>query len=278
MTLRRLLSVLSLVICAAALVGCGGDTLSFDPVANAANKTADSTSARVAFTATMSAEGVGGMSFSGSGVFDGRSKSGAMKMKFTLPGELRAQLGADPSMDMIFDGRNGLVMYMRSPLFKAPVSGKWVKMDLAKLADKAGVDLGAIINANQADPSQTLRMLMASSDADVVGYDRVRGVFTTHYTLDVDLDRLANDYKELRKPLDQVRKLTGIDSYPAEAWIDDQGRVRRLKIDMSFNTPVGGAFTMTMTEELYAFGVKVKIQPPPATQVVDISALIGSGS
>lgn len=278
MTLRRLLSVPAVGLCATALVGCGGDTLSFDPVANAASRTVETTSARVAFTATMSVDGVGGMSFSGRGIFDGRSKSGAMNMRFTLPAEARAQLGADPTMDMIFDGHKGLVVYMRSPLFKPVAPGKWVKIDLAKLADKAGVDLGEIMNANQADPSQSLRMLMASSDADVIGYDRVRGVFTTHYTLDVDLERLARDNKEMRKALDQVRKLTGIDSYPAEAWIDDQGRVRRMKIDMSFNTPVGGAFTMSMTEELYAFGVKAKIQRPRASQVVDMSALIGSGS
>jgi hypothetical protein len=275
MTPRRLLSLLAFGLCATALVGCGGDTLSFDPVANAADKTAATTSARVAFTATMSAEGVGGMAFSGSGIFDGRSKSGAMNMRFTLPAEARAQLGADPTMDMIFDGRNGFVIFMRSPLFRQLGPGKWVKMDLEKLADKEGIDLGAITNANQVDPSQSLRMLMASSETDVIGYDRVRGVFTTHYTLDIDLERLAKDNKEMRKGLDEVRKLTGADSFPAEAWIDDQGRVRRMKIDMSFNTPVGGAFTMSMTEELYAFGVKVKIQRPPASQVVDMSALIG---
>jgi hypothetical protein len=275
MTPRRLLSLLAFGLCATALVGCGGDTLSFDPVANAADKTAATTSARVAFTATMSAEGVGGMAFSGSGIFDGRSKSGAMNMRFTLPAEARAQLGADPTMDMIFDGRNGFVIFMRSPLFRQLGPGKWVKMDLEKLADKEGIDLGAITNANQVDPSQSLRMLMASSETDVIGYDRVRGVFTTHYTLDVDLERLAKDNKEMRKGLDEVRKLTGADSFPAEAWIDDQGRVRRMKIDMSFNTPVGGAFTMSMTEELYAFGVKVKIQRPPASQVVDMSALTG---
>ena len=38
---------------------------------------------------------------------------------------------------MIFDGSHGLVMYMRSPLFdKIVPTGKWVKMDVAKLAKK----------------------------------------------------------------------------------------------------------------------------------------------
>ena len=43
--------------------------------------------------------------------------------------------------------------------------------------------------------------------------------------------------------------------------------------DMSYNTPVGGAFTMSMTEDLYAFGIKVDVQPPSSSQVLDLSAL-----
>ena len=41
---------------------------------------------------------------------------------------------------------------------------------------------------------------------------------------------------------------------------------------MSYNMPTGGAFTMSMTEDLYAFGIKVDVRPPDAAQVVDASA------
>lgn len=276
MTARRILSLVCLAVSAAALAGCGGDTLSFDPVANAAGKTVDTTSARVEFTATMNIDGVGGMAFNGKGIFDGRTRSGALNMRFTLPAEAQAQLGVtDPTMQMIMDGRHGLVVYMRSPMLRTLATDKWLKFDMQKLAEKEGVDLSALMNANQADPSESLRMLMASSDTHPIGYDRVRGVFTTHYTLNIDLARLAKDNKELRKQLDAVRKLTGVTTYPAEAWIDDRGRVRRLKIDMSFNTPTGGAFTMSMTEELYAFGIKVNVQAPAASEVVDAASLLG---
>ena len=276
MTARRALSLLCFAICAAALVGCGGDTLSFDPVANAADKTVASQSERVSFSATMNVDGVGGMAFSGAGIFDGRTRSGALNMRFTMPADIQAQLGVtDPTMQMIMDGSDGLVMYMRSPLFRTLPSDKWVKLDMEKLAKKEGIDLSSVLDAGQADPSQSLNMLMASTDAHPVGYDRVRGVFTTHYTLNVDLGRLAKGSAALRKSFEMLRNLTGVQSFPAEAWIDDQGRVRRMKIDMSFNTPTGGAFTMAMTEDLYAFGVKVKVQPPDPSQVVDADALLG---
>jgi hypothetical protein len=277
MTAGRVLSLLCVAVCATALTGCGGDTLSFDPVASAATKTAASTSSRVEFSATMNIDGVGGMAFAGSGVFDGKTHSGALNMRFQLPPQAQAQLGtADPTMEMIVDGRNGLVMYMRSSMFKTISSDKWLKLDMQQLAKKQGVDLSSLMNANQADPSQALQMLMASSDAKPVDYDRVRGVPTTHYKLDVDLARLAKGNAALRKTFEAVRKLTGKTSYPAEAWIDKQGRVRRMKIDMSFNTPLGGAFTMSMTEDLFAFGVKVNVQPPDPSQVLDAGALLGS--
>jgi len=224
----------------------------------------------------MNVDGVGGMAFSGAGIFDGRTRSGALNMRFTMPADIQAQLGVtDPTMQMIMDGSDGLVMYMRSPLFRTLPSDKWVKLDMEKLAKKEGIDLSSVLDAGQADPSQSLNMLMASTDAHPVGYDRVRGVFTTHYTLNVDLGRLAKGSAALRKSFEMLRNLTGVQSFPAEAWIDDQGRVRRMKIDMSFNTPTGGAFTMAMTEDLYAFGVKVKVQPPDPSQVVDAAALLG---
>ena len=271
MRLRRLLSLLCLAACTAAVAGCGGDTLSFDPVASAATKTAASETSRVAFTATMNVDGVGGMAFSGAGVFDGRMRSGALNIRYQLPPAAQAQLGGvDPTMQMIMDGRSGLVMYMRSPLFARVAGDKWIKVDLAQQAKKEGIDLQALMNSTQADPSQTLAMLTASTDAHPIGYDRVRGALTTHYRFNIDLARLAKQHKELRETFDNVRKLTGVSSYPAEAWIDNAGRVRRLKIDMSYNTPVGGTFTMSMTEELYAFGIKVDIRPPDASQVISL--------
>jgi hypothetical protein len=278
MSPRRALSLLCPAICATALVGCGGDTLSFDPVASAATKTAASESGRVAFTATMDVDGVGGMSFSGSGVFDGRTHSGVLNMRFQLPADAQAELGGvDPTMQMMMDGRSGLVMYMRSPLFARVAGDRWIKLDMARLAQKQGVDLNTLMNANQADPSQTLAMLKASADAHPIGYDHIRGVFTTHYKLDIDLERLAKENKSLRKMVDTVRQVTGTTSYPAEAWVDDAGRVRRMKIDMSFNSPAGGAFTMSMTEDLFAFGTKVRVRPPAAGQVLDMSALVSQG-
>jgi hypothetical protein len=275
MTPGRVLSLLCLVVCASALVGCaGGDTLALDPVAQAANTTAKTTSSRFDFRASINAGSAGSFSFNGNGVFDGKNKSGWMNMHFAMPPAVQLQFGsADPSMEMIFDGSHGLVMYMRSQLFDKMVpTGKWVKMDLEKIAKKEGVDLGAIMNVNQADPSQSLRMLMASSNARVTGAERIRGVQTTHYAFTIDFAKLAHDNKAFK----QLQEATGPVSAPAEAWIDAKGHVRRLAVTMSMGGQLGTPMTMTMTEELYDFGVRTNVTPPADDLVVDLSSLSGS--
>jgi hypothetical protein len=275
MTPRRALSLLCLALCASVLVGCaGGDAIALDPVAQAANTTAETTSSRFEFRAAFNAGSVGSFSFHGDGVYDGRAKSGSMNMHFALPPAFQLQVGStDPSMEMVFDGSHGLVMYMRSPLFdKMLPAGKWVKMDLAKMAKKNGVDLGAIMNVNQADPSQSLRMLMASTGARVTGSDRIRGVQTTHYAFNIDFKKLARDNKALK----QLTDMAGSVSAPAEAWIDANGRVRRLSVTMSMGGQLGTPMTMTMTEDLYDFGVRAVITPPADDLVVDLSSLTGS--
>lgn len=274
MSLRRVLSVLCLAGCAAALVGCGGDTFALDPVASAADRTATSESARFTFSATVSAGAADSFSMEGNGIFDGRSKSGWMNMTMKVPPEAQAQLGANPSMELIFDGSDGFVMYMRSSMFSALAGNKWVKVDLDELADKQGVDLDALMNTNRADPTQVLGMLRASDQARVTGFETIRGVRTTKYALNVDLRKLGKDFS-LGDSFEKAIELTGMESFPAEAWIDAQDRVRRIKLTISMGSQLGTPVTMTMTEDLFDFGVRANIYPPAESDVLDLANLIG---
>ena len=73
---------------------------------------------------------------------------------------------------------------------------------------------------------------------------------------------------------ENVIDIVGVDSYPAQAWIDAQGRVRRMKVTMSFGAQFGTPISMTLTEDLYDFGVRATIFPPPDDQVVDLSSFV----
>src|SRR5262245_61859849 len=71
MTLRRALTLISIAVCASTLVGCaGGDTLSLDPVARAADSTSKLQSSRFEFRATLDAGSIASLSFDGNGIFD----------------------------------------------------------------------------------------------------------------------------------------------------------------------------------------------------------------
>ncbi len=74
----------------------------------------------------------------------------------------------------------------------------------------------------------------------------------------------------------QLQEAAGSVSAPAEAWIDAQGRVRRLVVTMSLGGQLATPMTMTMTEDLYDFGVRTNVTPPSADLVVELSSLSGS--
>jgi hypothetical protein len=280
MKLRRvhLALVVALVPLAA---GCGSaalrDTLSLDPVATAATKTQDVSSVRVAFEGSFSGPWQGQQfGFHGTGAVDCESLTGAMHFTFDFPPALAGTLGANPSMDMVVQSKNGLVMYMRSPLFARAVPGAkpWLKMDLTKVAALNGIDLGSLQQLNQADPMQSLRYLTGSAKSRELGYDQVRGVFTKHYALTIDLDRLLKGNKQLQHALKQLRSFTGT-KLPAEAWVDGQGLLRKLTMNFTLARTPDGPVSMSFSEELYDFGKPVHVHMPPASQVTDATKLLG---
>jgi hypothetical protein len=52
--------------------------------------------------------------------------------------------------------------------------------------------------------------------------------------------------------------------------------VRRLAVTMSLGGQLATPMTMTITEDLYDFGVQTNITRPPDELVVDLSSLSGS--
>ena len=78
----------------------------------------------------------------------------------------------------------------------------------------------------------------------------------------------------LQDALKQLRQFTGT-KLPAEAWIDEQGLLRKLTLGFTLARTPDGPFRMSFTEELYDFGAAVHVQAPPASQVTDATKLLG---
>lgn len=282
--MKRLLALLPLLAVALVLSGCGSkDALTLDPVAEAASKTTNAGSSRVSFESTMWLLGRE-VSFGAEGLYDYERQRGSltMDMSAVVPGA--AGLGA-------FELRQlGSTLYMRMPAVagaSVPHGKEWLSVDLDAALDKAG--LGGINPANlQQDPSQFLTLLRASSvDVQEAGYDTVRGADVTRYTakldlrksVDASLDQLElSDEQEaaLRRAAEQLADQVGAKAIPVEVFVDADGRLRRLNMDLSM-TVQGQRLALEQTVDYYDFGVEVDVDAPPASQVYDLTKQLTSG-
>jgi hypothetical protein len=276
-----LLAVASAFAIALVGAGCGGgEGASPDAaLAEAATKTAEAGTSRISLDVETKVSGAEPVAFTGTGAFDYEGKRGHMMMDMS---ELMEASGAPPGqgqMEVVFDE---LVVYMKFPLLTEQIPGdkEWVKIDLDAVGKQQGVDLGALSNLNQGDPTQALQYLKATSGGvEEVGREEVRGEDTTHYRATIDLRKVPDaappeERERIRRTIEQVVGASGESEIPTDVWVDDEGRVRRQRYTQKI--PAGpDTGEMTFTMELFDFGVEVDAEPPPAGQVTDISKLIG---
>jgi hypothetical protein len=173
-------------------------------------------------------------------------------------------------------------IYMKSPIFGGAVpSGKWLHIDIAKTGKELGI--GDPTQFGSGDPSQIVQNLRAlSSRVEDLGSEDVRGVATRHYRGKVELRRLPAVTPPPRRAAakrsaDRLIQLIGSDSYPLEVWVDRRHLVRRARLKMTMNIQ-GRSLTQELTTELFDFGPKRKIKPPPAGDTVDAPSVSGSAA
>jgi hypothetical protein len=217
--------------------------------------------------------------------------------KLTADGAVDFGTG-DSQLTMYFDGPLGSalsdgfetrtvdgVVYMRMPSGLAGIpmtEGKpWFAIDSSKFGgpgDSSPLDL-----SGQADPTKALAYLeKVSSDVREVGSDSIRGTDTTHYRATLDLAKSVDvNGKNVPPGLrDSVKQFAGLfGTIPADVWIDGDGRLRRLRIEIDFGKILRGLgapgsqtdnAVMTETLDFYDFGAPVHIEAPPADQVAQL--------
>lgn len=254
-------------VLAAALAGCGGaspepagDRLTPVAAVRAAGEaTAAAGSSRFAIT-TSTVLGGQTVEVAGEGLFDPAARTGSAT--FTLP-------GGGGSMEQRYLGDE---LYLSVPgqpgFFRLSVS------------DLVGTPL-----AGAAAPTGSLDALQGvSDDVREAGEEDVRGESTTRYEGTLDATKaLEQAGGQLSALADAGLDPATVQAVPFEAWLDDEGRLRRfeLVVEVPASDATGGqAVTATTRVELYDFGVEVAVEPPPADQVQDggplLEALRGS--
>jgi hypothetical protein len=272
------------VLCAVALAtGCGGsskDVVTLDTIENAAFKTEGVGTSRVSVvgSVTFNHDHAQRYSFKGRGIVDWRTESAKMTAVYRFPDPLQEfikdQFGREPSADLILDGREGIVLYMRFPFLKRlmPRGKSWLKADIVEMGKAYGLDLDRLKETRRSDPGTMLAYLKSAVGVRRVGTDLVRREVTTHYSTTVKAETFVQEApRDQRKAMRRFLRLMGIKTYPVDIWVDRDGVVRKLSTDLEYKLPDGEYVRMQLSEEYYDFGVEANIEAPPARSVIDVT-------
>jgi hypothetical protein len=266
-----------------AVAGCSGDG-SDEPsgvealLAAAPTKTIEAGSARIAVDASIQGQRRG--TFAGEGAFAFETERGRLQLDLGPLG-----LAGASDTEVLLDAD---VVYLKLG-GALPGLGQrpWVRIDLGALKPGQGDGIEALRQLRANDPRAVINELRgASGDAAEVGKEAVRGTDTTHYRTTVDLDDAASaSPPSVRDDLAEVARQLGTSKLAMEAWLDAEGRIRRLQYtidlaDLDDDAPAKrtGTGMVVARLELYEFGVEVAVEPPPEDQTTDLAELLGTGN
>ena len=169
LNMRGLVLPVMLLVLSAAVAGCGGGSMSLDPVASAATNTEKSGAFSFSFKESFDIKGHA-LAITGQGVADLATQASRMSLDIAgLPAAMNKN-GTTGEAEQI-----GTVLYMKLPFLQGqlPDGKEWFKLDIAKAARAQGIDLGSPSSFNF-DPKQTLQELLASGSTKRVGRRRSR--------------------------------------------------------------------------------------------------------
>lgn len=153
-----------------------------------------------------------------------------------------------------------------------PKGKTWMKFDIEKLARSQGS--GAAGGGQVSDPAASFTYTKGISDKEVkkVGPATIDGERTTHYKVTVDVDALARDNAQQAEQLKQQLGAT----LPLDIWLDDEGRLRQQKVELTVKPPEGGTegpgqVSVVTTLKLGDFGTDVDVSAPAAADTVDMT-------
>jgi hypothetical protein len=269
---------------ALALSACGSsqraDVVRLNPLAQVVSKTSAAKSAKIDLHAAMTVPGAGQFTLAGTGAMDLVAGRGTMSMRTlqAIPG-----LGMPLQMDEVIDRR---VIFVRLNGFPGGALGgkHWLELNLDKLSSSSGLDLGGALQsaAGSSNPTDALQWLRGASDVKKVGTDVIRGERTDHYRAVIALADVAakvppSQRAQVRREIQQLRKLGAPARVPTDVWVGRDGLLRRQAMSLQQTLPRGGGrMGVRMTIDLHDYGTPVSVRRPPASDVFDLSAQVGS--
>ncbi|GAB1336438.1 lipoprotein [Streptomyces sp. E-15] len=227
-----------------------------DPVATlrrAADALRDAGSSKAGTSMEMATGGTR-VTIRGKGVYDYRRRLG--RLTVMLPADASGASGHRPITELLAPG----ALYMKNRGAGVPAD-KWVRVDTATLSD------GNLVTGGATDPYAAAELLRGTREAVLAGRTELAGTPVRHYRGTADLGRAAR-YASAgnRAPLAAAARGFATAVVPFDVYLDDQGRVRKLRQRFSFvNGREKATVAVASTLLLYGFGTPVDVRlPAPA--------------
>ncbi|WP_250399553.1 hypothetical protein [Streptomyces cellostaticus] len=187
----------------------------------------------------------------GRGGYDFRHRLGELTV--VLPDDPAGTPEHRPITELLAPG----ALYMKNRGAGVPAD-KWVRVETAALSD------GNLVTGGATDPYAAAEVLRGTRTATYVGRTEVGGTPVRHYRGTADLaGASANASADNRAALAAAAKGFATAEVPFDVYLDDQGRIRKLRQRFSFvngreKTPVAVASTTL----LFEFGTPVDVRLP----------------
>ncbi|MEV0748377.1 hypothetical protein AB0I75_24735 [Streptomyces sp. NPDC050273] len=190
----------------------------------------------------------------GKGTYDFRTQSG--RLKVVLPQDPAGEDEHRPITELLAPG----ALYMMNRGAGVPAD-KWVRIDTTALAD------GNLVTGGVTDPMAAAELLGGVSAVTYVGETDLAGVTVRHYRGTSDIGRAARRASAAsRSALTAAANGFRTDRVPFDAYLDEQGRLRKVRHRFSFANE-GETREVVSTTLLYGFGVTVSVPLPDARDI-----------
>jgi hypothetical protein len=235
-------------------------------VAEAAERTARQPGAKLAMEVTYTAENLpdgSTKSIVGNGFGSYNARTGRSQFSLTVPVPGKAPV----TIESIGDDQQ---VFLRSPMFAAevPEGKEWIGME-----PLLGASSQSAFGSSGGAKSNLDTLEAVEGGVEKLDQQTVRGHLTTRYKASVDPSReaqLLNEAGETEAAREVevgAEHLSG--PIEVEAWVDERGLTRQIRVVEKITTDAGPSVTVDMRMQLYAFGSHPKIEFPAKSQVYD---------
>ncbi|MEU6867429.1 hypothetical protein ABZ924_29970 [Streptomyces sp. NPDC046876] len=245
----------------AAMSGCGGsasagdDRPPADPAAavRAAADALTRAGSAQARTAMEMATGGTRVTIRGEGGVDFKNRMGQLLVM--LPADAAGKEEHRPITELLVPG----ALYMKNRGAGVP-DDKWVRVDTTTLAD------GNLVTGGATDPLAAAELLRGAQEVRYLGETDLAGTKVRHYQGTTDIGRAAQSASPgVKGALEAAAKGFAKDTVPFDAYLDQEGRLRKVRHRFSYVN--NGVIDVSSTTLLYGFGTPVSVLLPASRDI-----------